>query len=295
MNKPQTADGYRPDVTENCERMLVTLLRKLGPWKDSLFLVGGLAPRYLVPERPDIPPHAGTMDVDVVVELKVLADTQAYQTLEANLKDMGFSRATNEEGIKLSWRWRVETETGATVILEFLADDPAATGGKVRPLPSKGRLSALNIPHAAMVFDHHETKDVTAKLLGGDGIVTETVRHADVVTLVCLKAFAFDDRAARKDAHDLVYCLQHADGGIEGAAEAFRDAHQGRHAHVIDKALEILKSRFVDDDRTEGYSKDGPIAAARFDWDDDGAPHDALIRRQREVSDLVTRFVAAAG
>lgn len=47
--------------TDNCERLLVTLLRGLGPWKDSVYLVGGLTPRYLVPKVPaGKTPHAGT-------------------------------------------------------------------------------------------------------------------------------------------------------------------------------------------------------------------------------------------
>jgi hypothetical protein len=39
MTKPTTADGYENKVTENCERVLVTLIRGLGPWRDSIFLI----------------------------------------------------------------------------------------------------------------------------------------------------------------------------------------------------------------------------------------------------------------
>jgi hypothetical protein len=107
MAKPATFDGYDDEYTVECERVLVTLLRGLGPWKESVFLIGGLTPRYLVAARPpDVPPHAGTLDVDIVIDLQILADTQAYQTLEENLHKMGFERATNAEGQKLSWRWQ---------------------------------------------------------------------------------------------------------------------------------------------------------------------------------------------
>jgi hypothetical protein len=41
MAKPATLDGYRDQYTLDCERVLVTLLRGLGPWKDSVYLVGG--------------------------------------------------------------------------------------------------------------------------------------------------------------------------------------------------------------------------------------------------------------
>ena len=85
MSKPKTVSGYDNAVTEACERVLVTLLRGLGPWKESVFLVGGLTPRYLVRARPpEVPAHAGTGDVDVVIDLAILADTDAYRTLESS-------------------------------------------------------------------------------------------------------------------------------------------------------------------------------------------------------------------
>ena len=46
--------------------------------------------------QPLVPAHAGTMDVDIVIGLQILADTEAYRTLEDNLKRMGFERAENE-------------------------------------------------------------------------------------------------------------------------------------------------------------------------------------------------------
>jgi hypothetical protein len=80
MAKPQFLVDYSEDVTRDCERVLVTLFSGLGPWRDSVFLVGGLTPRYLVTARPpDVPAHAGTGDIDVVVDLAVLADTEPRQ------------------------------------------------------------------------------------------------------------------------------------------------------------------------------------------------------------------------
>ncbi len=99
MVKPATFDGYSDRYTVDCERVLVALLRGLGPWKESVFLVGGLTPRYLVAARPpDVPAHAGTLDVDIVIDLQILADTAGYRTLEENLRAMRFERSMNERG-----------------------------------------------------------------------------------------------------------------------------------------------------------------------------------------------------
>ena len=52
MVKLATFDGYSDQYTADCERVLVTLLRGLGPWKGSVLLMGGLTPRYLAEARP---------------------------------------------------------------------------------------------------------------------------------------------------------------------------------------------------------------------------------------------------
>src|ERR1700722_9217329 len=164
MVKPKTIDGYRDRRTLDCERVLVTLWRGLGPWKESVYLVGGLTPRYLVRERPPaVPAHAGSMDVDIVIDVQLLADTQAYATLEENFKRMGFERAENERGQKQSWRWKTKTESGDVIVLELLTDAPELAGGKVRPVPSEQTISALNIPHSSMVFDLFQVTQIHAE------------------------------------------------------------------------------------------------------------------------------------
>lgn len=293
MSKPKTIGGYSQVVTEGCERVLVTLLRGFGPWKESVFLVGGLAPRYLVPARPPaVPEHAGTGDVDIVVDISVLADTKAYRSLEENLKAMNFAPIPNDRGVLSKWRWRTKLENGAVMILEFLTDAPERSGGKVEVLETGGRVGALNIPHSAMVFDLHQSVEITAELIGDQGQATETVRFADVVSFTCLKAFAYDQRHERKDAHDLTYCLEHAEGGSEAVLAAFGRGLDTRHRATILDALARLAARFCDDGRGEGYLKDGPVAAARFENDDRGDDdREARILRQREVSEIIGRIV----
>lgn len=276
----------------------MTLLRGLGPWKDSVCLIGGLTPRYLVAARPPVvPAHAGTLDVDIVIDLQILADTEAYHTLEDNLKKMGFERAENEIGKKLSWRWQARTEHGALMVLELLADAPDIAGGKVQPLPTEGTISALNIPHSSIVFDLHQITEIQAELLDGNGVATEKIKHANLVSFTCLKSFAFDQRFERKDAHDLIYCIEHAPEGIDEVAEVFRKERDGKHATVIQASLAILRNRFVQDNNTEGYRKDGPVSVAKFELGEGEEPDEREARalRQRQVSDVIERLIGQIG
>ena len=295
MKKPNAIRGYNQAVTNACERVLVTLIRRLGPWRDSVFLVGGLTPRYLIKRRPPaVPAHAGTGDVDVLVDMHLLVDTQAYRTLEENIRAIGFERFLSDKNRRLSWRWQRQLDHDMVLVLEFLADAGDAPGGELQVLPSEGAVSAIHIPYSGIVFDHHETIEITAELLDGGGIATVDVRHADIVSFTCLKAFAFDHRAEPKDAHDLCYCLEHYDGGTEAVQAAFARALVGNHADKIQIAIGILKNCFCDSDGVEGYKKDGPVAAARFEgaraWEDD-----ARLRRQRDLSavvqDAITQFL----
>lgn len=294
MPKPKTFDGYDAEYTLDCERVLVTLLRGLGPWKDSVYLIGGLTPRYLVDASGEgLPPHAGTQDVDIVIDLQILADTEAYHTLEENLKKMGFERAENEAGKKLSWRWKTKTEADVTVILELISESEELGGGKVQPLPTEKTISALNVPHASMVFDLHESKEIQAELLGGNGVATEKVRFANLVSFTCLKAFAFDQRNERKDAHDLTYCLEHSPGGVTAAKEQFRKELSGKHKETVRAASEILRKRFASDEKVEGYQKDGPVAVAKFELGEsnDEATKESRILRQRDASHVVEQLL----
>lgn len=298
MAKPKTLDCYSDQYTQDCERVLVTLLRGLGPWKESVYLVGGLTPRYLVRARPPVvPAHAGTLDVDIVIDLQILADTEAYHTLEDNLRKMGFERAENDKRQKLSWRWQTRTEHGALMVLELLADAPEIAGGKVQPLPTDGTISALNIPHSSIVFDLHQISEIEAELLGGDGIAVERIKHANLVSFTCLKAFAFDQRFERKDAHDLIYCIEHAPDGGEAVAEAFRKEREGKHGEVVKSALAILRSRFAQVGGTEGYRKDGPVAVAKFELGESDEPEqrEARALRQRQASDVIDRLLIRIG
>ena len=164
-------------------------------------------------------------------------------------------------------------------------------------LTMEGTISALNIPHSSIVFDLHQVTEIRAELLGENGMAAERVKHADIVSFMCLKAFAFDQRFERKDAHDLVYCIEHAPDGLGAVVAAFRHALAGTHSAVIRDALHVLKRRFANDEATEGYRKDGPVSVAKFELGEGAEPElrEVRVLRQRQASDLIDRLLAGIG
>lgn len=289
--KPKSADGYDQAQTALCERVLVTLLRGFCQFKDTLRLVGGLVPRYLTPEQPpDVPAHAGTMDVDIVLNIQVLAEGEGYKALATQLKDQGFSRV-EEDGKVSSWRWERKISDHTRVIVEFLRDETEEMpAGKAFTVEGE-KISALAIKHAGIVHSWYEECDVTAELLNGGGVATERVRFADAVSFIILKALAFTQRAENKDAGDLIHVMRYYGPGLEALAAEFRNRlTEGTHADAILEALAALEQRFCGNEKVEGYLRDGPVAAANFLHSPDG-PEDERVLEQRNASALVTEFL----
>lgn len=291
--KPKTAAGYDQDHTVLCERVLVTLLRGFGPLKKTLRLVGGLVPRYLTPEQPpDVPAHAGTMDVDIVLNIQVLAEGEGYKALAKRLKELGFKRAVNQEGKASSWRWERSISEHKFVVVEFLRDEAEdIPAGSISAVEDE-KISALAIRYAGIVHEWYGEREVTAELLDDGGVTTETVRFADAVSFIILKALAFDQRHENKDAGDLVHVMRYAYAGdLNALAGEFRSRlAAGTHTDAIQEALSVLKTRFCDGDAVEGFRRDGPVACATFNLHA-GASTDERVREQRYVSALVTEFL----
>lgn len=291
--KPKHQGGYSPVHTEFCERTLVTLLRGLGPWKTSIYLIGGLVPRYLFAENvgEGDAAHIGTTDVDIVLNLEVMADIEAYNRLEENLKKMEFERGRNDEGREQNHRWFRKVENGVTVVIDLLCE--GMEGGKPFALPkAAGRLSALKIPGVHLVFNDYMEVPIRAELLEEGGISTETVRVAGLTSFLILKAIAFDERNEEKDSYDIIYALSRFDGGPAAAARVFSDKLNNasdEDAELFRRAISILKNRFGSEDDVPGYRKDGPTSYARFLSDPGNPDQDA--RNKRDAAAIVGIFL----
>jgi hypothetical protein len=81
----------------------------------------------------------------------------------------------------------------------------------------------------------------------------------------------------RKDANDLIYCLEHAHEGVDAVAQVFRQECEGKHGDVVKNALAILRTRFAQTGQTEGYRKDGTVAVAKFEL---GGENDEFEQRE---------------
>lgn len=280
MSQDYSSD-YNSATTALCERALVTLLGDLGPWRERVFLVGGLAPRYIVGQLPEgARAHIGTTDIDLVIGLVLGDDTSAtYQTLETNLKRSGF-RAKN------SFRW-TRIVDGTIVQVEFLCETNEVEAGHI--FKPKGEslgsgLGAFNVCGAQLVTADYTEHRVEAQRLDDGGLSTVVVRVCGLLTYVVLKIQAFQDRHKNKDAYDLVFCLLNFGDGPASAGTKAARSPAVTHQTAIG-SLALLAERFVD------INQDGPAAYAAFLAR--GGDEEENVRLRREAVASVRAFLSA--
>jgi hypothetical protein len=290
--KPKHRAAYTEEHSELCERTLVTLMRGLGPWKESVFLIGGLVPRYLIQPRAGqgVAPYVGTMDVDLVLDLDVLAGVDAYRRLEQNLQRLGFNRSTNDDGNAQHFRWLMTIDDRITIAVDLLCDDVSGISSRVVPLPGERRLSALALPGAYLVAEDYVEIALTADLLDERGVATEVVRIANIVPFLIMKSLAYDERFEEKDAHDLIYCLSHYKRGpVDVAADFVDRLNRWEETDLLRRTLQILRDRFASDGQTSGIEKDGPVSYARFQME--LGRRDLDERHRRDAATVVGLFL----
>ncbi len=280
MSQREHRTDYDEVTTIRCERALLTLLGDLGPWRERIYLVGGLAPRYLVGRLPEgARAHVGTTDVDLVIGL-ALGDEmpETYRTLQNNLKKAKFEQR------QPSFQWARDVD-GITVLVEFLCETDEVEPGRIfgpKGESTGSNFGAFNVRGAHLPRDDFIEHDIEGERLDGGGKSRVTVRVANVLSYTVLKIFAFQDRHANKDSYDLVFTLLNYQGGPLAAGRVAAASAVARHEQV-NEALALLAERFRD------ASQDGPSAYASFlvEPDDEGAK----ARLHRESVATVREFL----
>lgn len=261
----------------------MTLLGELGPWRERIYLAGGLAPRYLIGRLPEgARAHVGTTDVDLIIGL-ALGDEEpvTYRTLQNNLEKARFKQR------EPSFRWAREVD-GVTILVEFLCETDDVEPGRVyRPKGESAgaKLSAFNVRGAQLVRDDFVERDIEGERLDSGGRSRVTVRVTNILPYTVLKILAFQDRHENKDAYDLVFTLLHYEGGPRQAGRSAATSAV-RQSPQVSEALSMLEERFRD------VGQDGPHAYASFlaAPEDDGEK----ARLRQEAVAVVREFLAGS-
>jgi len=253
--KPDRASGYPSGQLEKIRQICLYVATKLGDLSEELVVIGGLVPSLLI-DQTHLPPgaerHVGTLDLDVGLGLAIL-DASRYQAIAERLREAKFAPDT-KDGKTVRQRWGFDVSKDERLTIEFLIppSDANDRAGSLRNL--EGDFAAIITPGLHLAFMNR--KRVT---LDGKTILNETAKRDVWVcgagAFVVLKALAFGNRGANKDAYDLFYVLRNYGKGPEDVAAELRP-YLGDAS--VKRALELLLEDFLSPDKV------GPQRAARF-------------------------------
>jgi hypothetical protein len=276
--EPRTRHDYGERETRAAHRVLVDLGQVLGSWfKDSIVVVGGWVPDLLVHDPGEV--HVGSIDVDLALDAEKLREGRYAEIVKSLLATGRYTQT------KKPFRLRATVELGdggpaVVVDVDFLKTfekrrnrrGPRLAPG-FRPLDADGCAAAFRQP-ALVPIDGHT-------ISGAENRVQVLV--ASVADFLVMKSYALAGRDKPKDAYDICYCLDHAEGGIEPLAHSWRER---RPDPLVEGAIKHLREKF------SSVTAYGAQQVAAF--------YDATTREERELRarrafELVARFLEILG
>lgn len=215
---------------------MTELWQVLGEYRDAMVLIGGWVPELLLPKA--IPPHTGSLDVDVLLDPGPLRDEDRYADLVLLLKGRGYEET--DKPFKLAKNVKVDEGEPIRVEVDFLLPKkPKTNRGNVFP-----EFRAIEADGARFALGHKQPLAFQGRMPDGRQN-TVTLQIASLAAFIVMKAYALDGRDKAKDAYDLYFCLKNAPDGPKGLAKTLGS---DRENPEVLRAVEILASKFSSPD-----------------------------------------------
>lgn len=229
------------------ETALIRVVHHYGT-RPEFVVLGGLVPELLCSETAI--QHAGTIDIDVQVDLEVACSSVNATRLEQALRNAEF-----EPDSEKSWRWKAEDVPSSAIIkFELLADLQYVPNENTIAFEGCEALGAVNLRGTG--FAARDTRVYELRSRVGGMMQKAEVLVAGTAGFLLAKIAAAYERRAQKDWYDIAFVLLYNDvGGPEAAARAVLDCFAS-DLPAMRVALDDLKANFGDP------SAQGPSAFA---------------------------------
>ena len=267
-----TRSDYPKDEVEACLSVLVEFMTLLGEFKDSIVLVGGWVPYFLIEERKQ--EHTGSLDIDAALDFKTIS-SETYSTILELLKERGYQETEQPYVFDRT----VETESGAkvTVKINLLAGEYGGTSKSHRTQKVQD-VKARKARGCDLAFDQNFSVTLSSRM--PDGAKNEvTIRIAEIVPFLVMKGMALWDRYKEKDAYDIYFAVLYYPGGVEQLASVFYPFKSNK---LIREGLGKIRAKFRD------VESPGPVWVTIFEEIDDEEEKE---RVKRDVFERVNAFL----
>jgi hypothetical protein len=248
-----TRSDYPKNEVEACLSVLVEFMTLLGEFKDSIVLVGGWVPYFLIKERKQ--EHTGSLDIDAALDFKNIS-SETYSTILELLKERGYEETEQPYVFNRT----VETESGAqvTVKINLLAGEYGGTSKSHRTQKVQD-VKARKARGCDLAFDQNFSVTLFSRM--PDGAKNEvTIRIAEIVPFLVMKGMALWDRYKEKDAYDIYFAILYYPGGVQKLVSVFQPFKSNK---LVREGLSKIRTRFKD------VESPGPVWVTNFEEIDD--------------------------
>ena len=269
-----TRSDYPKNEVEACLSVLVEFMTLLGEFKDSIVLVGGWVPYFLIEERKQ--EHTGSLDIDAALDFKSIS-SETYSTILELLKERGYEETEQPYVFNRT----VKTESGAkvTVRINLLAGEYGGTSKSHRTQKVQD-VKARKARGCDLAFDQNFSVTLSSRM--PDGAKNEvTIRIAEIVPFLVMKGMALWDRYKEKDAYDIYFAILYYPGGIPKLVSVFKPFKSNK---LIREGLGKIRAKFKD------IESPGPVWVTNFEEIDDEEEKE---RVKRDVFERVNAFLDA--
>ncbi len=248
-----TRSDYPKNEVEACLSVLVEFMTVLGEYKDSIVLVGGWVPYFLIQEKRD--EHTGSLDIDAAFNFKNISP-ETYSTILALLKERGYEET--EQPYIFNRTVRTESGGQVTVKINLLAGEYGGTSKSHRTQKIQD-VKARKARGCDLAFDQNFFVTLSARM--PDGANNEvTIRIAEIIPFLVMKGMALWDRYKEKDAYDIYFAILYYPGGIHKLVEVFEPYKLNK---LVREGLGKIKRKFKD------IESPGPVWITNFEEIDD--------------------------
>lgn len=282
----RTSADYSGGITDASTSALLELALTLRAYRDSLVLIGGWAPYYIVRENGrGSYEHIGSIDIDLAVDPGRVGSKQ-YATIVELLTERGYSPRTSNKGeeIPFSFQKDVPDPSGGmnyAISVDFLTCENEG-GRRHRYRKVQDSLPARTAKGCELAFLHNYPV-VIEGTLPGNGITRAEVKVLDLVGCIGMKGVVLGERYREKDAYDLFSVISQC---LESPESVGSRVMPHMKEGSMEEGVGNIAEKFRD------INAEGPSWVGTFMYPDDA---EQKKRAQAESYVLVGRFLKAVG
>jgi len=265
---------------------LLELGTALHPYRDSIVLVGGWVPYFLLDDHrgPDRDfRHVGSIDIDLAVDPGTV-DSQGYAEIVELIMERGYRQRKSENGdtIPFSHSKKVKSPADAkeySIQVDFLTQADPNAGKKHRHRKVQPGLQARIALGCEIAFGHNYRRKLSG-ILPGNGETTLELRLLDIAGCIGMKGIALGERYREKDAYDIFSVVGKC---LDGPVSVANKVKPYSNEAGIKRGLDNIREKF------RSQRAEGPSWVAAFLSDD---PEERK-RINAEAYIAVTDFIKA--